>query len=467
MTFTVAELARVADAVPWTREEWSAVQAQPIHHVVVDSRRAQPHALFVALVGARADGHDFLADAFAGGAGAALIAAAQWQRRRGELQAQANRHGAVLLITEDPLMALHRIAADHRSRRSAARIAVTGSNGKTTTRHILGSILAQHAATYETERNFNSDIGLPLAIMGIEHHHRLAVLELGIDRTGEMDLLGKLALPHHALITGIGSAHIGPLGSRARIADEKSRVFTYLHRGGRAFVPEQEELLDRARLPLAPDVTVVRFGPTTTPGYEGSEPLGLEGSLIHWEGLQIHFPLFGSHNVANVLAAITVASTLGVSAAAIQQGIEAVRPMPGRSQVIRGRITIVNDAYNANPESMAAAVSSLTSVPDVGRVLVVLGSMLELGAASAAAHAALGSLLAAVKADAVFLFGRETEATAAVLAHAGYDRPLVRTCCFAELERAVVAALRPGDTVLLKGSRAVALDRLVPALEAA
>ena len=467
MTFTVAELARVADALPWTREEWSAVQTQSIHHVVVDSRRAQPHALFVALVGARVDGHDFLADAFAGGASAALIAAAQWQRRRGELQAQANRHGAVLLIAEDPLMALHRIAADHRSRRSAARIAVTGSNGKTTTRHILGSILAQHAATYETERNFNSDIGLPLAIMGIEPHHRLAVLEVGIDHTGEMDLLGRLALPHYALITGIGSAHLEFLHSRCHVAAQKSRLFVYLQRGGCAFVPEGEPLLTAERLRLPPEVALVRFGPTTTQGYEGSESLGLDGSAINWEGLQIHFPLFGNHNVTNVLAAITVASTLGVCAAAIQRGIEAVRPVPGRSQVIRGRCTIVNDAYNANPESMAATMRFLAELPECGRILVVLGSMLELGDATARAHADLGELIAAAEPDAVFLFGAETAATAEVLAAAGYGRPVLWTTWYEELEEAVLNSVRRGDTVLLKGSRGVALDRLVAPLQAA
>ena len=467
MTFTVAELAQVSGARLWPARERSATPAQEIHHVVVDSRQARPHALFVALPGARADGHDFLADAFAGGAGAAMIASAQWQRRRGELQAAASRHGAVLLVAADPLLALHRIAAEHRARHAAQRVAVTGSNGKTTTRHILASILSQHAPTYESERNYNSDIGLPLAILGLEAHHRLAVLEAGIDHTGEMDLLGRLALPHYALITGIGSAHLEFLHSRRHIAAQKSRLFVYLQRGGCAFVPEAEPLLAAEHLCLPPEVTLVRFGPATTQGYEGSESLGLDGSVINWEGLQIHFPLFGNHNVTNVLAAITVASTLGVCAAAIQRGIEAVRPVPGRSQVIRGRCTIVNDAYNANPESMAATVRFVAGLPACGRVLLILGSMLELGAASARAHADLGGLIAGLEPDAVFLFGAETAATAEVLAAAGYRRPVLWTTWYEELETAVLDSVRSGDTVLLKGSRGVALDRLVAPLQAA
>ena len=467
MTFTVAELVQVSGARLWPRRELSAMPAQAIHHVVVDSRRAQPQALFVALPGARADGHDYLADAFAGGASAAMISAAQWQRRRGELEAAASRHGAALLVAADPLLALHRIAAEHRARNGAQRVAVTGSNGKTTTRHILASILSQHAPTFESERNYNSDIGLPLAILGLGAHHRLAVLEVGIDHTGEMDLLGQLALPHYALITGIGSAHLEFLHSRRHIAAQKSRLFVYLQRGGCAFVPEGEPLLAAEHLWLPPEVTLVRFGPTTTQGYEGSESLGLDGSVINWEGLQIHFPLFGNHNVTNVLAAITVASTMGVCAAAIQRGIEAVRPVPGRSQVIRGRCTIVNDAYNANPESMAASVRFVAELRACGRVLLVLGSMLELGAATARAHADLGEQIASLEPDAVFLFGAETAATAEMLTAAGYRRPVLWTTWYEELETAVVNAVRGGDTVLLKGSRGVALDRLVAPLQAA
>ena len=467
MTFTVAELAQVSGARLWTGQEAYAAQTQAIHQLVVDSRRAQPQALFVALPGARADGHDFLVDAFARGATGAVVAAAQWQRRRGELQAAARRRGAVLLVAADPLLALHRIAAEHRARNAAQRVAVTGSNGKTTTRHILASILSQHAPTYESERNYNSDIGLPLAILGLEPHHRLAVLEVGIDHTGEMDLLGRLALPHYALITGIGSAHLEFLRSRRTIAAQKSRLFVYLRRGGCAFVPEGEPLLAAEHLWLPPEVTLVRFGPTTTQGYEGSESLGLDGTFIDWEGLRIHFPLFGNHNVTNVLAAITVASTLGVCAAAIRRGIEAVRPVPGRSQVIRGRCTVVNDAYNANPESMAATMRFLAESPACGRILLVLGSMLELGEASARAHADLGDQIAAAEPDAVFLFGEETAATAQVLAAAGYRRPLLWTTWYDELETAVLNCVRRGDTVLLKGSRGVALDRLVEPLQAA
>ena len=461
-TETVAELtgARLIGARP-------RVAPAPLRRVVVDSRAAAAGTLFVALAGSRADGHDYLAEAFAAGAAAALIAHRQWLARGAELHAAARRYGATLAVVDDPLQALHRLAAAHRSRRAAVRVAVTGSSGKTTTRRILASILNQCTPTYEAGRNYNSVIGLPLALLGIERRHRMAVLELGIDYRGEMDVLGRLAAPHHALITAIGTAHLAAFESRRTIAAEKARVLAYLAPGGHAFVPEGEELLARARLPLPPEVALVRFGPTMTKGFEGSESLGFDGSTIHWEGLQIHFPLFGNHNVANLLAAITVASTLGVSAAAIKRGIEAVEAVAGRSQVIRGRLTIINDAYNANPESMAAALTFLAELPGRGRVLVVLGSMLELGAATRAAHAALAAVIAGADPDAVFLFGAETAATARALAAAGFGRPVLWTTLYEELEAAVIESVRAGDTVLLKGSRGVALDRLVEPLQAA
>lgn len=467
MTMSTGELARLVGA------DLISASAQPtagrarLRRVVVDSRAAGAATLFVALPGSRVDGHDYLADAFARGAVAALIARHRWRCHRGALHALARRYDATLAVVDDPLAALHRLAHLHRSCCAAERIAVTGSSGKTTTRRILRSILDQHAPTYEAARNYNSTIGLPLAIMGIEERHRMVVLELGIDYRGEMELLGKLAAPHHAVITCIGTAHLAAFESRDVIAAEKARLLAYLRRGGHAFVPEQEELLARRRLPLPPEVTLVRFGPTTTAGFEGSESLGLDGSTIHWEGLQIHFPLFGNHNVANVLAAITVASTLGVSAAAMKRGIEAVEPVTGRSQVIRGRLTIINDCYNANPESMAAALTFLTDLPDRGRVLVVLGSMLELGAAARGAHAALAGAIAAADPDAVFLFGAETAVTAGALQAAGFERPMLQTTFYDELEAAVVGSVRNGDTVLLKGSRGVALDRLLAPLQAA
>lgn len=473
MKISIADLATIVDAGDIvgvntdTNMPAKKIVKNSIEDVVVDSRRAKKNSLFVALPGSIVDGHDYLEKAFAAGSTAALISRTQWSVNKICFKVAADRFGAILLVVDEPLVALHQLAIAHRLRRQALRIAVTGSNGKTTTRHILASILAQNSATYESERNYNSDIGLPLAVLGIESHHQLAVLEAGVDYVGEMNILGKILLPHYAVITNIGSAHLAAFQSRRHIATEKSKLFFYLRKGGQAFVPEDETLLSATSLLLPPQVKLVKFGPATTQGYEGSESLGLDGSLIHWEGLQIHFPLFGSHNISNVLAAITVASTMGVDPLAIKRGIESIRPVPGRSQVIRGRLTILNDAYNANPESMSAIIQFLGQLPRQGRIFLVLGSMLELGPATTQAHTELGKLIAAVKPDAVYLFGEATAPVAATLKSGKHDFPVLWTTEYKELEEAVVKKARAGDTVLLKGSRGVALERLIRPLQAA
>ena len=433
---------------------------QRIRHVALDSRQVQPGSLFVALPGERVDGHDFVEAAFAAGAAVALVAAERWV---------GGQSPGVVIAVADTVVALQQLACVHRSRQPATRLVITGSNGKTTLRHILATVLAERWATYEPERNLNSDVGLPLAILGIAPEHRYAVLEAGINYLGEMDRLGAVVRPHVAIITNVGSAHVGRLESRERIVIEKSKLFLYVRPGGSLVVPEDSEEVGTTAEAAAVGVRgkVVQFGPRTTPGYGGSESMGLDGSHIHWEGLPIHFPLFGSHNIPAVLAAITIAQALGMEPHEIKAGLERVTAMPGRSEVIDGKITILNDAYNANPESMAAALEFFANLAGEGRLVAVLGSMLELGDHSECAHRDLGRRAADAGLDVVFFFGAETEPAAKELADRGFGGPSLWTDDYDLLAERVAGEARPGDRVLLKGSRGVALERLVPVLQAA
>ena len=439
---------------------------QPIGHVALDSRHVRPRSLFVALPGERVDGHDFVGAAFASGASLALVAADRWSGRDPGARIPADR---VVIAVPDTAAALQRLASVHRSRQSATRLAITGSNGKTTLRHVLATVLAERWSTYQAERNLNSDVGLPLAVLGIGPEHRFAVLEAGINYLGEMDQIGAVVRPHMAVVTNVGTAHIGLLESRERIVREKSRLFLYVRSGGSLVVPEESEDLEKTADAAAVGVhgNVVQFGPRTTLGYEGSESMGLDGSRIHWEGLPIHFPLFGKHNLAAVLAAITIGRLLGLEPEEIQAGLEQVTAMPGRNEVIAGRITIVNDAYNANPESMAAALGFFATLSGSGRLVAVLGSMLELGDHSECAHRELGRRAADAGLDVIFFFGAETAPAAQALAASGFDGPSLWTDDYDLLAERVAGEARPGDRVLLKGSRGVALERLVPVLQAA
>jgi UDP-N-acetylmuramoyl-tripeptide--D-alanyl-D-alanine ligase len=380
----------------------------PIIAVAHDSRIASPGCLFVALPGERTDGHEFLASAAASGAAALLVAAAQVSSRRVELDDLASRFGLGIVSVPDTLAALQALARLRmRGLAAVTRIGVTGSNGKTTTKEIIGSVLSRHASTAVNEGNLNSEIGLPLACFGVNAGHRYSVFEMGMNRRGEMDVLSDIVRPDYALITNVGTAHIGILGSRDAIAAEKKRVFAHFDGRQTGFLPEAEGY--RAFLAEGVRGKIVFFGPGSTPGFEGSESMGLGGTLIHWEGFRIRFPLFGPHNLANALGALSVARELGVPNAEIRDGLEAVAPLFGRSQVLSGEVTVIADCYNANPDSMARALEFLETLPWKGKRIAVLGGMRELGDMTGPAHAELGERLRGTGLDAIFLFGAEME----------------------------------------------------------
>jgi UDP-N-acetylmuramoyl-tripeptide--D-alanyl-D-alanine ligase len=436
-----------------------------IDSVMVDSRAVTPGALFVALPGERTDGHEFLRQAAEKGAAALLVSNAQALRRRDELAALSSAHGLGIVSVPDTLAALQDLARVHLGRlTSVTRIGVTGSNGKTTTKEIIGSILTRHASTAVNEGNLNSDIGLPIACFGVGARHRYAVLEMGMNRVGEMGILAGIVRPDLALITNIGMAHIGLLGSQDAIAAEKKRIFAHFDGRQAGFLPEGE----RYRGFLAEGVRgkMVVFGPGSTPGFQRSESMGLGGTLIHWEGFRIRFPLFGPHNLANALGALSVARELGVPNAEIRDGLEAVAPLFGRSQVIHGPVTVIADCYNANPDSMARSLEFFESLPWEGRRIAVLGGMRELGGQSGPAHADLGRRLRETRLDLVFLVGAEMgPAWKSAEGGASMDR-LAWETNLDSLDRLLRSLVRPGDIVLLKGSRGLELERLLPGLTA-
>ncbi|CAI8032525.1 UDP-N-acetylmuramoyl-tripeptide--D-alanyl-D-alanine ligase [Geodia barretti] len=212
----------------------------------------------------------------------------------------------------------------------------------------MGSILRQGSRSLVSEASFNAEIGLPMSVLRMTGHERFAVFEVGISSVGEMERYAALARPEPAVITNIGSAHIGRLGSPRDIAREKGALLRSVAPAGRVYLREGEPAADL--LLAGVRAKVVRFGSNSTIGYERSENLGLDGWSIHWEGLQFRFSLPGRHNLDNALAALTVATELACDPATVAAGIEAVRPAPGRLRVRRARCTVIDDGYNANPD---------------------------------------------------------------------------------------------------------------------
>ena len=417
----------------------------------VDSRLARPGSLFVALKGDRTDGHDFVDDAVGRGAVAALIKSERLADVRGRVYGSAT-----LFPVADPLAALHVLARNWRAmHQDLVRIAITGSNGKTTTKELVAAILSRVAPTAYSHGNYNSDIGLPVELLRIRPEHRFGVFELGMNREGEIAELADLVEPDVALITNVGSAHIGMLGSRRRIAEEKKAVFSRFTGSQTAIVPPSGEF---SRF-LAADVSgsVVRYGRSSA-GVVRIDNRNLDGAMLHLRDGSVQLRLAGEHMITNALAAITVARVLKVPFHAIKAGIEAVEPLFGRTEIVRERVTILQDCYNANPESMSTALSLLLDTQTGGRRIAILGAMRELGAQSVALHRALVEQAQTAGIDELWLVGDEFDAAT------GVSSPGVRTFRYedwAQLELEA-AAIQDGDVVLIKGSRLIELERLTP-----
>ncbi len=466
MAIGTRRLFSFADVVSATggRAVLESREPEGISSVVTDSRASVEGSLFVALPGERTDGHEFLGEAARSGAAAVLVSNEQVARRREELLALHAAHGTGVVAVADTLAGLQDLARFHmRGLPSVTRIGVTGSNGKTTTKEIIGLILSRSAATAKNEGNLNSEIGLPLSCFAVEQKHRYAVFEMGMNHRGEMGVLADVARPDLALVTNIGMAHVGILGSQDEIAKEKKKIFAHFDGRQVGLLPEDERY--RAFLAEGVKGRIVLFGPKSTPGYGGSESLGLGGTLIHWEGFRVRFPLFGPHNLANALGAISVARELGVPNAEIRDGLEAVTPLFGRSQIVTGPVTVIVDCYNANPDSMASALSFVEALPWKGKKIAVLGGMRELGDSSTAAHSALGWRLRATSSlDAVFLFGDEMEHAWKAMAGSPAEARGRWTVDLTSLDAQLSRLVAPGDLVLLKGSRGLELERLLPRL---
>ena len=434
---------------------------------VLDSRKAAPGALFVALRGERSDGHEFAVRALEDGAPVLLLEAAWWKGRGLQVEGELASRGAAALLVESVLPAFQALAREkRRSHPGLLRVGITGSSGKTTTKEIVASILGRAGRVAMNPGNLNSDQGLALSLFGIEGDERYGVFEMGMNRGGEMDELAAMYDPDYALITNVGTAHIGILGTQEKIAEEKKKVFSRFDGRQVGFVREDEAC--KAFLEEGVRGEIVEFGKKSTAGFRGARDLGLDGWAIDWEGLQARFPLVGAHNLENALAAMALSARMGIRPEDVAAGLEGVKPLFGRSELRRGRVTVVSDCYNANPESAEAALGFCDSLAWPGRRLYVLGSMLELGPGSEAAHRRIGGIAAASAADALFFFGAEArwayETAVEAARHGIFRGPILHEEDIARLGEKVRAFVREGDLVLLKASRGMALERLLDSI---
>ena len=423
--------------------------------VTTDSRDICPGDLFVGIRGERFDGQRFAAQALAAGAVAAMVS---------DVPRSA---GARLLVVPDTRVALGQLAAYWRARFAMPLIAITGSNGKTTVKEMLAAILRQLAGdngVLATVGNLNNDIGLPLTLLQLRAQHRYAVVEMGMNHLGEIGYLSRLAKPTAALINNAGTAHIGELGSTEAIARAKGEIFEGLDMAGAAIINSDDAFADFWR-GMANPRRVVDFGLERKAAVSARYELAEAGSLVTIVTPESQFVATlnvpGLHNVRNALAAATAAYAFGIVPKAIAAGIAAYRAVKGRLQRkrLQSGATLIDDTYNANPESMKAAIAVLAA--HAGRKVFVMGDMGELGDTASALHAAIGVFAKRAGVERLFALGDlSTEAVC------GFGDGGAHFATIEDLVEAIAGVLGRDTTLLIKGSRFMRMERVVEALGA-
>jgi UDP-N-acetylmuramoyl-tripeptide--D-alanyl-D-alanine ligase len=432
--------------------------------VCTDSRRLNAGQLYLPLVGERFDGHTFLVAALDAGASGLLAQADRLSPGAADaLLANATRAAVPLWWVPDTLQAYQDLAGLWRQQLEAPVVAVTGSAGKTTTRELIRAALAPLGPVWASSGNENNDIGVPLTLLGASPGQVAVVVEMGMRGLGEIERLSRCARPDVAVITNIGTAHIGRLGSRGAIATAKCEITTGLSADGVVVIPAGDPLLDQA-LARVWQGRVVRVA-LDGDGFEAQADrvgrLDALGETLEYAGVTLPVPLEGAHHARNLLLALAVAEELGLDPARWQP-LEVALP-GGRSRRLEiGGVRVLDETYNASPEAVLASLDLLGRQP--GRRIAVLGTMLELGDQSLPLHRQVAERARQLNLDGLLIVDGGAEGEAMLDAASG----LPRLECVTSPEAAAAPLaewLEPGDVLLLKGSRGVALERLIPLLE--
>jgi UDP-N-acetylmuramoyl-tripeptide--D-alanyl-D-alanine ligase len=385
--------------------------------ISIDTRSIQAGDLFIPIKGPNFDGRDFIPEAI--------------------------KKGASVLDVKDGLKALQAMAASHRNKFNIPLIGVTGSVGKTTTKDMIASILSQEKKVLKNEENYNNEIGVPLTLLQLNKNHNAAVLEMAMQRLGEIGLLARLVRPRIAVVTNIGEAHLEFLKTKKNVARAKAEIFKYQTKNDFAVINADDEYFEHLKSNVrCRKANVITFGI-------------LEKADItpkHLKGIKLPFP--GEHMIYNTLAAIAVAKILKLKNKSIKRGIETARLSKNRWEVINRKddVKIINDTYNANPQSMSAALKVLACLE--GRKIAVLGDMFELGSRSRQAHQKIGKLARKIGVNLLISIGNLSKAM-----RGNYHYPDKKSAT-----KKLKKLIRPGDQILVKASRGMRLEDVVEAI---
>ncbi len=440
------------DLARWSGGAWSVIPAGPLRGAAIDTRALKPGELFVALRGEHGDGHDHLGAALKAGAGAALV--------RRDIHCE----GLPLLHVEDPKSALQALAAGCRATSRAHFTAVTGSTGKTTVKEMLADVLSMRAPTARTRGNWNNDIGLPLSLLGLEPEHRYGVFEVGMNHPGELEPLCTLLRPQAGIVTSVGPVHIEFFENEEAIAREKAAVVRAVGADGVVVLPADDPWFEVLRREVKGRLLTTSLrGPADYQAVPGSGLSFHVREASSGETADFKAPLPGDFILHDALLAIALGRQQGLPWEALVQAIADYHPIGFRwHQEQLDGVLVINDAYNANPMSMRAALQAFSRTPVTGRRWLVLGSMREMGRHARAGHLALGQEIAQGAWAGLLALGREGAWLAEGAQASGWTAERARVCgSAAEAADMLRAQVRAGDAVLLKASRGERLEDVV------
>ena len=434
--------------------------------ISTDSRTVAEGELFIALKGSRFDGHYYASTALEKKAGGVVIE----EDRVGDIRWNGYRSKAVISV-KDTLSALGDIAQNWRRKYRTPVVAVTGSNGKTTTKEMIAACLETTFPILKTKGNLNNLIGLPLTLLALTEKERVVVLEMGMNVPGEIRRLTEIAEPDVGLITNIQTVHLEGMVSLERLKEEKGELFRRMRRDGTILVNQDDpRVMDLASRYPGQKIT---FG-VSHPAEVMAKEIRLRGEggtyftlILEEEVMEIHLRALGRHFVPNALSAIAIACLFGVEVKQAKEALEHFQPFSMRMEVVplKGGKTLINDAYNANPYSMELALETLVETKGRGRAIAVLGDMLELGEYAKEAHQQLGRKVSELPIDLLFTLGEEAPIVVESANRYGFPPERMRVVgSHSEAIAILRKIMQNGDWILIKGSRRMAMEKIVEAL---
>ena len=428
-----------------------------VEGVAIDSRTVKKGMLFFALQGERVDGHHFIDEAFQRGACGAVV-------RKSKFSSSGSYGRGVLISVEDPLEALQNVATHFRKQLSIPVIAVTGTNGKTTTKEMIAAVLETRFRVMKSPGNYNNQIGLALSICDWDRNGEIGVVEMGTNHFGEIHRLCQIAQPTHGVITNIGKGHLEFFGHIEGVSRAKAELLEYLGEKGEAFINGDDIYLYPLKNIVKKTVTYGFSDRCDIRGQMLSEANGSGFSRMRIGKNTLKISVPGQFNLYNGLAAVSVGRQFGISWKEIKKILEGYRPLEKRMEVLRfSEIVILNDTYNANPTSLQEALKVLKTFQKGGRKIVVLGDMLELGKKSKEEHRMIGEWIVDYHVDMFFSYGPEMKSAAEHAKALGFKK-VNHYDLKEDLINELLSILQEKDVVLVKGSRGMQMEEVVERL---